>query len=89
MERFGNKTTRSLASFPGSSVWLESMRACEQGYLFPHNALQLLYIIVIVNAKQRMKCDKAPGIRPFVPLSSYQEHTMTICSLPSFPPPRH
>ena len=89
MERLRNKTTCSLASFPGSSVWLESMRACEQGYLFPHNALQLLYIIVIVNAKQRMKCDKAPGIRPFVPLSSYQEHTMTICSPPSFPPPRH
>ena len=59
MEKFRNKTTCSLASFPGSSVWLESMRACEQGYLFPHNALQLLYIIVIVNAKQRMKCDKA------------------------------
>ena len=55
MERLENKTTCSLASFPGSSAWAESMRACEQGYLFPHKALQLLYIIVIVNAKQRMK----------------------------------
>ena len=88
MERLENKTTCSLASFPGSSTWAEIMRAWKRGYLFLY-PLQLLYIIVIVNAKQRMKCGKAPGIRPFVPLSSYQEHTMTICSPPSFPPPRH